>query len=282
VSRLPHTSTDDRGAVSSPGTTILSSSSSAGAQDAAYVLPDGSISIIGNDGWETIMGQFNDLFIKTHPGFKFQMVLKGSSVAIPALETGVSAFAPMGRSMWEGDKTAFREFHNYQPMDIRIGYDGLAPRPGHKNPPGIYVNAKNPLAGLTVEQAARIFTAGSSQGDITHWGQLGLGKAWSNRVIHLYGLRDDGGFATAFRQEFMNKLPFPHNYEPLDRPADVVRAVSEDPYGIGLTGFVDAAAVSNNARLLPMAAHNGDPFVDPTYENVHAGKYPYSFISTST
>ncbi len=144
-------------------------------KDATYLLPDGSVSIIGNDGWETILGQFNNLFIKSHPGFKFQMVLKGSSVAMPALEAGVTAFAPMGRSWWEVDKVVFRELHDYKPLDIHIGYDGFAPRPGHKNPPGIYVNAKNPLAGLSVEQATRIFTSGASQGDITHWDQLGLG-----------------------------------------------------------------------------------------------------------
>src|SRR5580692_10640223 len=77
---------------------------------ATYLTRDGDVQIVGNDGWVEIINQFDELFLKTHPNFgrKFHLVLKGSSGAIPGIEMGVSAFAPMGRAMWEADSTAFK------------------------------------------------------------------------------------------------------------------------------------------------------------------------------
>jgi len=47
--------------------------------DASYVTRDGAVQIIGNDGWDAMVAQFDDLFLKTHPTFKrgFHLVLKG-------------------------------------------------------------------------------------------------------------------------------------------------------------------------------------------------------------
>ncbi|HKB90345.1 MAG TPA: substrate-binding domain-containing protein [Opitutaceae bacterium] len=243
-------------------------------KNAGYVLSDGSIYVVGNDGMEGMLNKFNDLFVKTHPGFKFKMLLKGSSTGIGGLTAGVSAFAPMGREAWPTELSGFREAYEYLPLDIHVGYDGYGPRPKYKTPPGIYVSAKSPLNGLTVEQVTRIFTTGSAKGNITHWGQLGVTGGWANRVIHLYGPPDDGGLATSTRITHMGKLPFAQSYETIGKGAEIAKAVSEDPYGIALIGFFDAAN-QPGIKLVPLAETNGSAFSLPTYENVHEGKYPY-------
>jgi phosphate transport system substrate-binding protein len=244
---------------------------------ANYLTRDGAVQIVGNDGWDAMMAQFNELFLKTHPDFgrNFHLILKGSSVAIPGLETGISAFAPMGRAMWDTDRASFHRFHGYDPVDIRIGYDAYGPRNGRKSPPGIYVNAKNPLPGLTVEQVQRILTEGNKKGDVSRWGQPGVDGRWANRTIHIYGLDPSSGGAVSFRMEYLNGLPFNHSYEGLEKPADVIRALAEDPYGIALLGFVDAASVSTAVHELPVAAKDGESFVLPSYDVVHAGGYPF-------
>ena len=240
---------------------------------ASYVQPDGSVYIVGNDGMEEILKEFNALFAKTHPGVRFKMLLKGSSTGIAGLTAGVSAFAPMGREAWGTDASGFREVYGFQPFDIHIGYDGYV-RPKHKNPPAVYVNAKNPLAGLTLEQLARVFTMGNPAGDVTRWEQLGAKGEWAKRAIHLYGQYDDGGAATSVRKARLGNRAFAHEYEELEKPCDVVKAVAEDPYGIGLASFCDAAAVSPNVRILPLAMKAGQPFAGPSYEDVGAGRYP--------
>jgi phosphate transport system substrate-binding protein len=243
-------------------------------KDASYVRPDGSIYIVGDDATDEMMAKLDALFAKTHPGFTFTLLLKGSSTGIGGLTAGVSAMAPMGRPGWLSDLSAFKEAYGYAATDIHIGYDAFT-HDKHKSPPALYVNAQNPLAGLTVSQIARIFTTGGGKGDITHWSQLGLKGAWQHREIHLYGPRDDGALATSLRENLMGKLPFSSRYETFDHLADVINAVAQDPYGIGLVGFFDAKPVPD-VKLLPLASAEGQPFAAPTYENVKAGRYPFA------
>ena len=242
-------------------------------KSAPYVLPDGSVYIVGDDGMDAMLGRFNALFTQTHPGIRFTMLLKGSSTGIGGLTAGVSALAPMGRDAWQVDLSGFREAYGYAPTDVRIGYDGYT-RPGHKSPPAIYVNARNPLAGLTLDQVRRIFTSGNAKGDLTHWSQLGLKGAWAKRAIHPYGPRDEGGLATAMRLTLMGKLPFAGSYEPLPKLADIIGAVAEDPYGIALVGFFDAPSATPLVKLVPLAARKDGPAVAPLYDAVHNGQYP--------
>jgi len=197
-------------------------------------------------------------------------------VAIPGLEAGVSAFAPMGRAMWETDRASFRRFYGYDPVDVRIGYDAFGPRAGRKSPPGVYVHQSNPLAGLTVEQIERVLTEGAGAGDVSHWGQLGLEGKWASRTIHVYGLEQSSGGTTSFRSEFLDGKPFTARYEAFAKPADVIKAVAEDPYGIALLGFADAESISKNVRMLPVAAKAGSPFVLPGYDVVHGDGYPFA------
>ena len=248
------------------------------ADTATYLTRTGEVQITGNDGWEAMVSQFDALFLKTHPGFKrgFHPVLKGSSVAIPALEAGTSAFAPMGRAMWEQDRASFRRMHGYDPLDVRIGYDAFGPRVGRKSPPGIYVNKSNPLKGLTVEQVKRVLTQGAKAGEVSRWGQLGVNGKWANRVIHVYGLDPSSGGSASFRAEFLDDKPLTSRLEIQPKPVDAIKAVAEDPYGIGLLGFVDATTISPDARMLPIASEEGQPFTLPTYEAVSADRYPFA------
>lgn len=241
---------------------------------ASYVRPDGSIYIVGDDGMAEVVTKLDALFARTHPGFRFTTMLKGSSTAVGGLTAGVSALGPMGRPAWSDDLSAFKEVYGYQPLDVHIGYDAFT-HADHKSPPAIYVNAANPLAGLTADQAMRIFTSGAKGGDITAWSQLGLKGAWAKREIHLYGPRDDGGFATSLRETMMGKHPFAVRYEAFDKAEDAIAAVAQDPYGVALVGFFDAAKIPQ-VKLVPLAATAGAPFVAPTYESVKAGLYPYA------
>lgn len=243
-------------------------------KDASYVLPDGSIYIVGVDAMKEVLEKFNEIFVRTHPGFKFKMLLEGSSTGIGGLTAGVSAFAPMGREAWPNDLSGYKEIYGNEPFDIHIGYSGFS-RPKHKNPPGIYVNAKNPLSGLTVEQVTRILTTGAAKGDITHWNQLGLTGDWGKRRIHPYGGRDDGMLATSLRYTKMGKLPFTRSYEGFEKGAEIAKAVAEDPNGIALMPFFAIESVPG-LKLLPLAEKEGEPFSLPTYENVQAGKYAYT------
>lgn len=245
--------------------------------NAPYFTRDGAIAIIGNDGMQDLIEKLNSQFVSKHQGFRFAVTAKGSSVGIPALTADATALAPMSREAWLGDIHGFKQVKGYQPLDIRIGYSGFGPRAPHKTPPAIYVNAKNPLPGLSLTQVAQILTSGQPHGDINTWGQLGVAdEHWIPRRIHVYGLRDDGGFATNLRMDKLGGLPFAAKYEALPTREDVIAAVANDVYGIGLTGWVNAAKISAGVRILPLADKSGGSFKTPDYNDVAAGAYPLS------
>jgi phosphate transport system substrate-binding protein len=238
--------------------------------------PIDAVRVAGSDGFEEMLAKFNELFTKTHPGFKFKLLI-GTSPSIPlyGLITGTSAFALIDREIWPLETRPFHQIYGYDPSAVHIGRAGHS-GPGRANPPGVYVNADNPLAGLTIQQVAHVFTTGGGNGDLTHWGQLGLKVPWTQRVIHLYGPPDDGRLASALRHFKMDGLPFARRYERLSTCAEIIHAVAMDRYGIALAEFCDAKLLSPAVKMLPLGEQEGAPFAGSSYEEVLAGKYPLS------
>ena len=242
--------------------------------DRPYVTRDGAVAIYGNDGLADVIAAFDQLFMASHPNVRFATTMQGSSTGMPALAADATAFAPLTRDMWPGDRAAFRQIHGYDATAIRIGYNGYGPRAPYKTPPAVYVNVANPLAGLSLTQVAQIFTAGQDGGDVNLWSQLGLKGDWAARRIHAYGLADDGGFATGIRQGKLGGKAFAMKYEALGSREAVLRAVAGDPYGIALLGWVDAAKTTKLVRVLPLAARDGGAFYTPRYDDIANGRYP--------
>src|SRR5258708_17303225 len=148
---------------------------------------DGHMLIIATKGSETILRKLNELFIATHPGFKFTLsVSELTSVSLYGLITGRAPFALVDREILPLETRPFRQTYGYDPTDVRIGRVGYS-APARMNPPGIYANAKNHLARLTLEQVARVFTTGGGNCDITHWGHLGSTVPCSGPTNHIYG-----------------------------------------------------------------------------------------------
>ncbi|WP_416424199.1 substrate-binding domain-containing protein [Pseudomonas sp. App30] len=244
--------------------------------NASYLTADGAIAIIGNDGMQPLIEQLNALFIRQHPGFRFAVTAKGSSVGLPALTAGATAIAPLSREPWLGDLHGYEQVFGQAPLDIRIGYSGHGPRTNGKTPPAVYVHPDNPLKQLTVEQLAKLATAGQPGGDINTWGQLGLTGDWALRRIHVYGLRDDGGFATNQRMDRFGGRPFSPHYEALDSVGAVLKAVASDSHGIGLTGWANGAKLAPGLHIVPLASKAGEAAHGPALADVAAGAYPLS------
>ncbi|WP_226504552.1 substrate-binding domain-containing protein [Pseudomonas sp. MWU16-30317] len=243
---------------------------------ASYVTRDGAIAIIGNDGMQPLIEQLDALFIQQHPGLRFVVRGEGSSVGLPALTAGATAIAPLSREAWLGDMHGYEQVFGRKPLDIRIGYSGWGPRDSGKTPPAVYVHPDNPLAQLSLQQLAQVVTAGQAAGDINTWGQLGLTGDWAARRIHVYGLRDDGGFATNQRMDRFGGLPFSVHYEALDSVAQVLKAVAGDSHGIALTGWASTGKLAPGLRLVALSTAPGQAAHGPAYDEVASGAYPLS------
>jgi len=233
------------------------------AKDSPYLLPDGSVYVLANDLVGPYFEALDDLFTRTHSNIKIHLNPLGSEPAIAALTSGISAFSPMGRDGIRQDLDGFKALYGYEPQSFLVGYD-QSPDPDifppGKVPSAVWINTRNPLPKITVALAARIFTTGAPGGDITHWSQLGVKGEWAKREIHVYlPAKRDSAFLFIDGQRFGGR-PWSPRVEWVDASTDVMTAVAEDPFGIGIIGFwppdpgwdhqSDLGALT---KLLPMA-----------------------------
>ena len=244
-------------------------------RDASYRLADGSAYLVGDKALEPVLARLNALFVRQNPQVRFTMLLRDSPVGIDGIIAGVSVFAPIARDAWEGEIDAFKRLYGYRPLDLRIARIGHAAS-GRENPPGIYVNAANPLLRLTIEEVGRIFTTGQRPSDLRHWSQLNVGGEWAKHSIHVYGTRDDGTQVTALRLARFGGRPFARHYEALPGTGDVLEALAGDRYGIGLVWGIDARRVPAGVRLVALSNEAGGAPSEGGYGDVRQGLYPLS------
>ena len=210
------------------------------ARNASYMLPDGSAYILANDLVGPFLERLNVIYLKSHPNVKIKLNPLGSEPGLAALTAGKSAFTPLGRDGLQQDIDGFAALHGFTPISFLVGYD-QSPDPDifppGKVPSAIWINSKNPLPKITVAQAAQIFTNGVSKGDITHWSQLGVRGEWAKREIHVYlPAKRDSAFLFIDGQR-MGHGQWTRRAEWLEASQDVMAAVAQDPFGIGICGF---------------------------------------------
>jgi phosphate transport system substrate-binding protein len=240
-------------------------------RNATYVMTDGSILIAGNDLMVSYMERLTTLFRKHYPGYKFHMELQTSGLSVSGINSGKSALGPIARDVSFQEKDAFSSRHHYELTDIQVGWDNTPDaehQPPGKYPPGVWVNVKNPTPWLTMEDIAGIFTTGSGRGDYTFWGQLeghegpigGNGADYAKREIHAYMPKLERLPILATMRYVLGGAPWSKRIEHLPMMEDVINAVANDPFGIGLIGWWPtdegwdrAAELADKVRFLPLS-----------------------------
>ncbi len=249
-------------------------------KNAGYLLPDGSIRIVGAQGMDVAFEKLNARFTQSHPGVKFAMDLKSAATAIGGLYTGVSAFAPTVRGFWVAETGAFRMVFGYEPTEIKVArgaFDAIS----KANPIAIFVNRRNPVDRLTTEQVARIFSTGGGKGDLTHWGQVGAQGTWAGHRIHPIGPSATSGniqgVAIFMKKSHFGDRPFAGNYEEALNTAAVYARVNEETSAIGFASF-DGLKGRNlpDIKILAIADRDGGDYSSASQEDILARKYPYT------
>jgi len=240
-------------------------------RSAKYVIGDGSILIAGNDLMAPYVERLAALFRKHHPEFRFHLELHTSGLSVSGINSGKSALGPIARDVSFQERDAFSSRHGYELTDVQVGWDNTPDaehQPPGKYPPGVWVNVKNPTPSLTVEDVASIFTTGNGRGDITFWGQLeghegpigGNGADYAKREIHAYMPKLERLPILATMRFVLGGAPWSKRIEHLPAMEDVINAVANDPFGIGLIGWWPtdegwdrAAELGDRIRFLPLS-----------------------------
>jgi phosphate transport system substrate-binding protein len=224
----------------------------------------GNLDSIGSDTLNNLMTFWSEGFRKQYPSVRIQVEGKGSSTAPPALIAGTAQIGPMSRAMKATELDAFEQKFGYPPTQIRVAVDALA----------VYLHKDNPIEKMTLEQVDAIFSKTRRCGAasvVSTWGELGLGGAWANKPVRLYGRNSASGTYGYFKKVALCKGDFRDTVKEQPGSASVVQGVTEDPYGIGYSGI---GYRTSGVKAVALAKKAGDPYGTVEPADVYAGRYP--------
>ncbi len=244
---------------------------------AGYILPDGSIQIVGFDDMIGIIGRLDALFAQSHPGLRFTLHPANNLASLQSLAFDATAFAPVGTDVLGGAEVAYTAIVRGEPWMIRVAHSSLAPA-AKLGPLAVIAHPSNPIDRLTIDQVARVFTDSMRKPTLSRWGQLGVTGSLADREIHPCGLpwsdhlpSEDDGFATClFLQKFGGGPPVP-NYDMAPSSAAVVARVAADPLALGLVAL---NRVTAGVRVVGLAANGWARTSHGSAEDITAGRYP--------
>lgn len=244
----------------------------------------GQLTIAGSDTMQSMLTKLAAAFTRQHPQVNITIEALGSTEGIREFALGLSLqrrgdksrdghggggvanLLASSRPLSPEELKVFVSHHGNEPLEFPIAMDAVT----------IYVNAQNPIPGLTLQQIDAIFGSTRERGfpsDITTWGQLGLASGWEKSEIHLYGRNRTSGTREFFIETVLKGGELKEGVREQSGSASQILAIARDLNGIGYAG---AGYKTSLVRVVPLAAQGGHPYVIPTAEKVADGTYPLS------
>lgn len=197
----------------------------------------GTVATDGSTSMEKVIGSLKETFEAENKGITVTYNPTGSGTGITAVAEGRCDIGLSSRDLKDEEKA----------MGLTgtvIAYDGIA----------IIVNPENPVADLTVEQIAKIYT-----GEITNWKEVG-GK---DAEIVLIGREAGSGTRDGFESITDTKDKCKLKQE-LTSTGDVITTVAGNP---GAIGYASLASVKDSVKALKVGG------IAPSEETIKDGSY---------
>ncbi len=197
----------------------------------------GTVSTDGSTSMEEVIGALGEAFMEQNDGIKFTYNPTGSSSGISAVQEGRCDIGLSSRALKDEEKSAGLK-------ETVLAYDGIA----------IIVHPDNPVADLTLEQIAAIYT-----GSITNWSEVGGNDA----AIVVIGREAGSGTRDGFESITGTKDACKLRQE-LTSTGDVITAVSQNADAIG---YASLASVKSSVKAISVGG------VAPSESTVKDGSY---------
>jgi len=248
----------------------------------------GTLTCAGADTMHDLAESWARGFQRHHP--RATIVVKRdakfAAEGLAAVIAGDAECALFVREAFPAELAAFQTKFGYPPTLVNVAGGSHATKSG-THAIAIFVNADNPIGGLTLEQLDGIFSATRRRGgpEITTWGQLGLGGDWARRPIRAYGMlkrretANPPGIVNYLENAMLGGGRFRDDLrEQAGSAAEpaldaIVRRVAEDPGAIGYSGFAYARP---GVKIVAVARTATSPFYTGTPDEVAARAYPLS------
>lgn len=237
----------------------------------------GSFRVAASDILPGLVRHWIRAFQKFYPNVQiaFGPPFEGS-LAAKHLDQGKVDMAFVSRELKPATIATFSRRHGYAPLSVPVS-GGSYRHFGFLDAIVFFVNRKNPIDQLSLDQLGAVLSqpAADSPESAGKWGQLGVGGAWAERPIHVYGIKPWNGFEEFVRERVLDAYGHQRHWRKnmhFDATVfPVAKRVAADPDGIGYAGlaFVDAPV-----KIISIG-HDGH-YVAPTYANVASAAYPLS------
>ena len=196
----------------------------------------GSVATDGSTSMEKVIGALGEAF-QNDTGISFTYNPTGSGSGIKAVQEGRCDIGLSSRDLKPEEKEAGL-------TGTVLAYDGIA----------IIVHPENPVADLSVETIAKIYT-----GEITNWSAVGGNDA----EIVLIGREAGSGTRDGFESITDTEDACQYRQE-LTSTGDVITTVSQNP---GAIGYASVASVKDTVKAVTVDG------VAPTEETIKDGSY---------
>ena len=206
-----------------------------GTQTAEETKLSGTVVTNGSTSMESVMGALIEAFKEVQPDVQIQYTGSGSSAGITSAQDGTADIGLANRDL-KDDETGVKK--------ITVAKDGIA----------IIVNPDNPVADLSIEQIAQIFT-----GEITNWSELGGSDGQVVPIGREAGSGTRDGFESITGTEDACKYQ-----NELTSTGEVIASVASNPNAIGYTSL---SAVDDTVKALTVGG------VAPSEATVLDGTY---------
>jgi phosphate transport system substrate-binding protein len=183
-----------------------------------------------------------------HPGVYFEIAAEGSTTGLSAIIDGTAQIGMSSRRARPTEVSAATA-KGVTLKPLIVAYDGMA----------VIVNAKSPIANLTLRQVEQIFT-----GDVTDWSAVG-GRPGK---ISVYTRNTSSGTYSDWKDLAMKKRDYARSSQKMAGNEQIAAEVAKNPNGIGYVGLAYLKAAG-----IKVASIDG---VQPSKETVLAKKYAYA------
>lgn len=201
-------------------------------------------------GSDTLAGVITDAIISGGLDTDLTYIGGGSGKGEAALVNGTQGLSPMSRAFKDKARSE-AESKNISITEHVVGLDAVS----------VYVNAKNAVPSLTLEQVKGFYTC-----EFTNWSQVG----GVNGAIAVYARDEFSGTTDTFKK-LLGIKEFGACVTVLAETAEISLRTSNEPFAVGFSGL-SGKRVKN--RVMPLAATAGADAVLPTDVNVRSKKYP--------
>ena len=245
----------------------------------------GTLRIWGDTYMSSVVAAWEELFQRSHPNVHFVTQLMGTDTGMSGLYTGNADIALLGRESNPTENDGFLHTLQYQPLKLRL-MTGSLDVPGMSFAPVLFVSRDNPLNGLTMVQAQKVFGCGQPAlgTPARTWGDLGLGGEWSDKPIHVYTFDIESGIGAFFLHALQGenrKMNWPIIREFRDRRRtdgtiydageQTMDALLLDRYGLAVSSLRYS---SSGVKALALAGRGGSAYLQATEETLIDGTYP--------